>query len=47
MISLIKMRKRAAVIDDILTAHFHIKKGGELNGKRIPPGSEWNTPSAV
>ena len=42
-----KDEERAAVIEDILTAHFHIKKGGELNGKRIPPGSERNTPSAV
>lgn len=42
-----KDEKRAAVIEDILTALFYIKKGGELDGKRIPPGSEWNTPSAV
>ncbi len=47
MISSIKMRKRAAVIDDILTVLFTLKKGGELDGKRIPPGSERNTPSTV
>lgn len=33
-----KDEKRAAVIEDILTALFYIKKGGEPNGERQVSG---------